>query len=97
MTQPRTGSYFGMPITNQTFGGGTWIEGEEFCYPKGGMTRFALACCPDGVNRCFRAGIADTFFSVPASGAIKGKRVKGFLSLVDNVLTFTPTTEKTDA
>lgn len=31
-----------MPIANVEFSDGTWLEGEEFCYPSGGMKRRAM-------------------------------------------------------
>jgi len=83
--KPRQGSYLGMPIVNNEFLDKTWLEGEEFCYPSGGMKRRAYARCADGKNRLFKAGIADTFFTIPATG----RGVKGFLSIDDNSLKFT--------
>lgn len=74
---PRTGNFMGMPITNSTFPDGTWLEGEEFCYPTGGMLRRAYAVCEDGIKRVCECGIADTFFSIPA----RTKGAKGFLSV----------------
>jgi len=82
---PRHGRYLGMSIVNVEFPDGTWLEGEEFCYPSGGMTRRAYARCGDGKLRLFKAGIADTFFSIPATG----QGVKGFLSSDETGLKFT--------
>ena len=83
--QPRQGRYLGMAIVNVEFPDGTWLEGEEFCYPSGGMKRRAYAHCADGQLRLFKAGIPDTFFSIPASG----QGMKGFLSTDDTGLKFT--------
>lgn len=83
---PRQGCYYlGMPIANFEFPDGTWLEGEEFCYPSGGMKRRAYARCEDGEKRLFRAGIPDTFFSIPA----RGNGMKGFLSSDETGLKFT--------
>ncbi len=70
-----------MPIPNTTFPDGTWLEGEEFAYPKGGFTRRAYAECEDGTMRLVKCSIPDTFFSIPARAKINGKMVKGFLSI----------------
>lgn len=75
--KPRQGNYIGMPIQNIEFSDGTWLEGEEFCYPSGGMLRRAYAKCADGKTYVFRAGIQDTYFSIPA----RRKGMKGFLSI----------------
>ena len=83
--QPRKGRYLGMAIVNVEFPDGSWLEGEEFCYPSGGMKRRAHARCADGEQRLFKAGIPDTFFSIPATG----NRMKGFLSSDETGLKFT--------
>jgi hypothetical protein len=49
------------------------------------MKRRAFARCTDGKLRLFRAGIPDTFFSIPASG----QSMKGFLSSDESGLKFT--------
>jgi len=77
--KPRHGRYMGAEIVNVECGSGTWIEGEEFAYPAGGMTRRALAMC-DGELRLVHAGISDTFWTIPGYRVVKGKRVKGYLS-----------------
>jgi hypothetical protein len=76
--RPRQGRYLGMSIVNTDFPDGTWLEGEEFYYPSGGMKHRAYARCADGQKRLFKAGIADTFFTIPA----RGRGVKGFLPLM---------------
>ena len=65
------------------FARGTWIDSEEVCYPGGGMHRNGRAIMPDGTLRAFRAGIPDTYFTIPAVTRVKGKRVKGWLQLAD--------------
>jgi hypothetical protein len=88
--KPRTGTYFGMPIVNQHFPDGTWLEGEEFCYPGGGMGRRAYVVFPDGVYRVVRCGIPDTFFSIPAAARLR-MVVRGFVSRDGEGLAFTQT------
>lgn len=87
LPEPRRGHYLGMPIVNLQFSDGTWLEGEEFCYPSGGMKRRAYARCVDGRKLLFKAGIPDTFFTIPATG----RKVKGFLSIDETGLKFTET------
>jgi len=67
---------------------GTWLQSEEAAYPHGRMTRRGLAKWPDGKLRRVWAGISDTFYSVPAYGYLRGKRVKGFLTVEEGVLVF---------
>lgn len=48
---------------------GTGIEPEEYCYPRGGMTRLARAInVATGRLNTVRCGIPDTYFSIPAVG-----------------------------
>lgn len=82
---PRTGKYFGMPIGSTKCDNGTWIEDEEWAYPKEGFTRRAMARCEDGKVRLCACSIPDTFFSIPARCTINGKRVKGFLTMGNEV------------
>lgn len=89
-------------MSNVSHSSGTWIEPEEYCYPNGGFHRRARVVVrqnphnpislPYGEYRIVRAGIPDTFFSIPARLRIKGKTVKGFLShdSSDGELMFTP-------
>ena len=72
------------------YGSGTWVEAEEACYPNGGQTRRGRAIYPDGKLRAVRAGISDTFSTIPAHGRIHGKYVAGYLSIDtdSSVLTF---------
>ena len=63
----------------------TWIEPEEKAYsPRGSMLRKGRAIWPDGKVRAFRAGIPDTFFSIPACGRLRGRYVSGFLTRDDS-------------
>jgi hypothetical protein len=78
--KPRQGRYYGAPIHNIEREDGTWLEGEEFAYPNGGMTRRCYALWEDGQKRLVKCGIPDTFFSVPASGRRRGKTVPGFVT-----------------
>lgn len=42
-----------------------------------------------GLRRtCYASGYADTFFSIPATTRIKGKRVKGFFTVEDGACVF---------
>ena len=81
---PRSGSYYGMTIHNVDAANGTWLEGEEFAYPHGGMTRRCYALCSDGIKRAVKCGIPDTYFSIPAYARIAGKRVKGYVCSDDD-------------
>lgn len=85
---PRNGHFYGMPIRNVDGANGTWLEGEEFAYPNGGMTRRAYVRCEDGQLRVVKCGIPDTYFSIPAYARIHGKRVKGFVTSDENGFTF---------
>lgn len=65
-------------------GRGTWLEVEEAAYPHGRMSRRGLAVWPDGKTRTVFGGIPDSFFSIPAWGKIKGRYVRGFLTVEGN-------------
>ena len=67
----------------QEFANGTWIESEEVCYPDGAPRRHGRAMCEDGKVRAIRAGIADTWFSIPARVKVHGKTVTGFVTAHD--------------
>jgi len=76
----------------------TWLEPEEHAYPNGGMTRRGRALWPDGKLRAVRAGIPDTFFSIPAWGRLRGKYVVGFLVVnEDGEYRFCPNKKAADA
>ena len=63
----------------------TWIEPEERAYShRGRQVRKGYARFPDGVVRAFRAGIPDTFFSIPAHARVKGRYIAGFVSIERN-------------
>jgi hypothetical protein len=67
---------------------GTWLEPEEWCYPRGNMTRRCLAKCEDGKLRVCKCGLPDTFFSIPASARIAGKYTKGFITYDDGAFVY---------
>jgi len=68
---------------------GTYLQAEEAAYPHGRMTRRGRALWPDGKIRRVWAGLPDSFFSIPAYGRLRGRRVKGFLTVTeDGVLVF---------
>lgn len=71
-----------------TYDAGTWIESEEASYPGGGMHRRGVALFSDGKSRRVRAGIPDTFFSIPAHARINGRYTSGFLTCDEGVLRF---------
>lgn len=58
----------------------TWLAPEIVAYSHGGQTRKGRAFFPDGKIRRVWAGIADTYFSIPCHGRLKGRYVKGFLT-----------------
>ncbi len=61
--------------------GRTWLQSEEHAYTYGGaQVRRGRAIYPDGKVRAVRAGIPDTFFTVPAHGRIAGRYVSGYLT-----------------
>ena len=73
-----------------SFARDTWIEPEERCYPHGGFHRKAR-CLWQGRHYLVRAGLPDTFFSIPARLRCQGQTRRGFLSLADDgPLHFTP-------
>lgn len=90
--RPREGKYLGMKIVNSTWPDGSWLEGEEFCYPGGGFTRFAWAELGEtGEHVKVRASVPDTYFSIPAKAA-NGDH--GFLSSDEKRLKFTVTSTR---
>lgn len=92
--KPRVCRYYGTVVHASVSPNGTWLEDEAFCYPAGGMTRRARAVCQDGKLRVFKAGIADTFFTVPARGTISNKSVHGFLTSDENGIKFNQYADK---
>lgn len=89
--KPREGlESLGMKVYNTTYPDGTWVEGEELAYPKGGFSRRAWVTFADGVRRLVRCSIPDTFFSIPARGKVDGRTVKGFITLNGDGLVFIP-------
>lgn len=60
------------PRDAEAYANGTWIEPEERSYPGGGMHRRARVMF-NGKLRMARAGIPDTYFSIPARcGSVAG-------------------------
>lgn len=58
----------------------TWIDPEEYAYPAGSLRRsrrFARVLCSDGKLRCAKLGVADTFFSIPATLRVGARHVSG--------------------
>lgn len=92
--KPRQGSFMLMPISNLTFPDGTWIEGEEFAYPKNTFTRRGFVDCEDGQRRLVKCKVADTFFSIPARCKIDGKTVKGYIKCDEQGAEFIQTTQQ---
>jgi len=81
----------------------TWIDPEDRAYPYGGFTRqarvrvlgnpHAPGAVPDriiGQYRMVRASVPDTHFSIPARLRVDGRTVRGFVSYINDELTFTP-------
>ena len=86
-----------MERIQQSPSGRTWVEPEEkcYCYPGGRMVRRGRALWPDGKIRAVRAGIADTYFSIPAYGRYRGHYVGGWLGLnEDREFVFHPNTSR---
>lgn len=58
--------------------GATWLESEELAYAthtgsSHGSARRARVRFPDGALRIVRAGVADTYFTIPAHGRMPGR------------------------
>lgn len=80
----------------------TWIDPEERAYPNGGFTRRGHVRIvenssyptppglPYGQIRAVRVSIPDTWFTIPARLRVRGKTYRGFVSMVDDELAFTP-------
>lgn len=77
---PLRRGFDGSPV--QRFANGTALEPESLAYAdRGAQLRRGRALFPDGAVRSVRAGIADTYFSIPAHARIGGRYVAGFLSV----------------
>jgi len=59
---------------------GTWIEPEDVAYDRGQVRR-GRAVFPDGKVRAFRAGVADTYFSIPAHARVRGIYIAGYVTV----------------
>lgn len=68
--------------------GKTYLESEAAAGPEGKMRRRGKARFPDGKLRKVKAGIPDTFFSIPAVTKAEGQKVKGFLMIEGGELRF---------
>jgi hypothetical protein len=86
----RIGYFAGMRDDGTLGANGTWIEGEFLCYPSGGMLRRAYAVCQDGVKRVVQCGLADTYTAIPARVKIQGRWRRGYVSINNGTITFTP-------
>lgn len=87
--QSRTVRYYGATCRPIELSLGTWIEPEEAAYPNGGFKRRAYVLFPDGKRRVVRCSIPDTYFSIPAVARVRGKRIKGYITVTRlNVATF---------
>jgi len=83
-------SFFGMRVRIQKFNADTWIESEEAAYPKGGKTRDGEARVDNPAGRLvkIKAGVSDTYFTIPAT-AIEGKqKIAGYLTVDSETLVF---------
>lgn len=93
----------GQTPPNSTVRADTWLQDEEYAYPRGGFTRYARVRVrqndshPDariapivGTLPIVRCSIPDTFFSIPARLKTARKTVRGYISVIDDVFTFTP-------
>lgn len=73
---------------------GTWLDDECHAYNTysgrpHGSNRRCRALCADGKLRSFRAGVADTYFSIPVVGKVSGKYARGVVAIDDGALVFT--------
>lgn len=73
---PRTG-FDGSPVSR--LARGTWLEPESIAYDRGQVRR-GRAIMPDGTLRAVYAGLADTYFSIPAHARIAGRYAAGYLT-----------------
>lgn len=72
----------------------TWLADESLAYNTyaGGHSRSnrrGAAIYPDGQVRKVTAGVADTYFTVPAHGYVRGRYVSGFLTVEEDEYHFT--------
>lgn len=66
----------------------TYLEGESAAGPSGKLRRKGKAICPDGKVRKVKAGIPDTYFSIPAVTKAGNVKIKGYLMITDGELHF---------
>ena len=82
--------------------GDTWLHPEEYAYPSGSINAGRQArvilranphnpiSLPYGESRIVAVGIPDTMSTIPARLRFAGRRIAGYVSVDDNVFTFTP-------
>lgn len=97
---PRVSRFMGSNEHAQIAPDGTWIEPESITYPSGGFHRRAYVVLrenehnpielPYGEKRVVLCSIPDSYFTIPARLKNRGKTVKGYISQIDGVTTFTP-------
>lgn len=69
----------------------TWIAREDVAYPSGSQTRPGVAYLAGTQYLVrFRAGIPDTYFTIPAHCRIKGRYVAGHVAMDGEDLRFWP-------
>ena len=69
----------------QRFGSNTVLQDESCAYPYGAAVRDGIAVDAESGKRIrVRAGIPDTYFTIPAFTGIRGKRRTGYLSVDDD-------------
>lgn len=86
----------------------TWLEAEAFAYPSGAISAGRRARVtlrrnehnpvdlPYGSLAVVAVGIADTFSTIPARLRHNGRTVRGFVSVHDELFTFTPDPAEVD-
>ena len=73
----------------QHFDNNTALQDEECAYPYGAAVRDGIAIDAQSGKRIrVRAGIPDTYFTIPAFTGARERRRAGYLSVDDGVLTF---------
>lgn len=87
----------------------TWLDPEEYAYPRGGFTRRGRArvtrnrhnpiVLPYGEIRAVRVSIPESFSTIPARLRYRGKTVKGYVTHLhdspDGELSFVPEADST--
>lgn len=68
-------------------GSSTYLAPEQDAYPNGAKRRKCKALLDGKLITCW-CGIPDTYFSIPAFYRKDNKRIRGWLSIDNNVLIF---------